>query len=416
MQILENTYYIGVNDFETDLFEGQYLIPDGISYNSYVIMDEKVAVLDTVAISFTEEWLEKLARVLNGKTVDYLIIHHMEPDHSANIANFIKAYPNTTLVATAKAFQFMEQFFGKDFDGGQVDEISGRSVSDGDLVSAGGRLVVADGDTLYLGKHTLHFYTAPMVHWPEVMVSYDSATKALFSADAFGTFGVPRKHLVFDEHIDMEEKEMWVTEARKYYIGIVGKYGLQVQALLKKLSVLDVAAICPLHGPILASDLAYYISLYNTWSSYIPEEEGIVIAYSSIYGNTALAAETLCQKLTSLGAKNVIVYDLARADFSTVVADAFRYSKLVLASATYNAGLFPAMQHFIDYLKERNFQNRAVAFIENGSWTPIAAKLMKEELSSCKNLVFCENLVTIHSAVNEECEKCLDMLVWELVK
>ncbi len=381
MKILESTHDVGVNDYETDLFEEQYLIPDGISYNSYVIMDEKTAVLDTVAIAFTKEWLEKLDAVLKDKTADYLIIHHMEPDHSANIVNFLKAYPGTTLVATAKAFQFMEQFFGKDF----TDK----------------SLIVKEGDSLNLGTHTLNFFTAPMVHWPEVMVSYDSKTKALFSADAFGKFGIS----------DTD----WAKEARRYYIGIVGKYGAQVQALLKKLSALDIAAICPLHGPVLKKNLPYYINLYNTWSSYMPEEDGVVIAYSSIYGNTARAAETLSQKLAVLGVKHVIVYDLARTDFSAAVADAFRYSKLVLASATYNARLFPAMQHFIDYLKERNFQNRTVAFIENGSWAPMAAKFMKEALAGCKNLIFCEEVVHIQSAMSAENEVELDRLAKALV-
>ena len=394
MNILQDTYYIGVNDHEVDLFEGQYLVPDGISYNSYVIVDEKVAVLDTVATSFTEEWLSKLEDALYGRMVDYLIVHHMEPDHSANIANFLKKYPTATVVATAKAFQFMEQFFGAHFVGLDC-----------------GRLVVAEGDTLSLGSHTFQFYTAPMVHWPEVMVTYDDATKALFSADGFGTFGVPASILS-----DVNTKGTWANEARRYYIGIVGKYGPQVQMLLKKLTTLDVAAICPLHGPVLTEDLGHYMDLYKTWSSYTPEEDGVVIAYASIYGNTASCAEQLCKQLTSLGMKNVKLYDLARAEFSAAVADAFRYSKLVLASATYNADLFPPMQHFISYLKERNFQNHKVAFIENGTWAPTAAKLMKERMSVCKNLEFCETTVTINSKMCDTDVAKLETLAGELME
>jgi len=399
MKILENTYYIGVNDNEVDLFEGQYRVPNGISYNSYVIVDEKVAVMDTVAMNFTEEWLSKLEVALDGRTVDYLIVHHMEPDHSANIANFLKKHPTTTVVATAKAFQFMEQFFGVDF--------ATSTSSNGSTVD--GRLVVTEGDTLSLGVHTLHFYTAPMVHWPEVMVTYDDATKVLFSADGFGTFGVPANILS-----DASTQDTWADEARRYYIGIVGKYGPQVQMLLKKATNLDIAAICPLHGPVLTQDLGYYITLYNTWSSYLPEEDGVVIAYASIYGNTALCAEQLCKQITSMGYENVKLYDLARADFSTVVADAFRYSKLVLASATYNADLFPPMQHFINALKERNFQNRTVGFIENGTWAPMAAKFMKERMSVCKNLDFCETTVTIKSKMCDEDAEKLEMLAKEL--
>lgn len=404
MKILENTYYIGVNDYEVDLFEGQYHVPNGISYNSYVIIDEKVAVMDTVAMNFTDEWLSKLDAVLDGRTVDYLIVHHMEPDHSANIANFMKAYPNATLVATAKAFQFMEQFFGKGFDNGQVDGV-------GETCEPSRRLIVADGDTLCLGQHTLHFYTAPMVHWPEVMVSYDEKTKALFSADGFGTFGVPESILS-----NADTKYTWANEARRYYIGIVGKYGPQVQMLLKKVANLDVATLCPLHGPVLTQDLGYYIDLYKTWSSYEAEEDGVVIAYASIYGNTAHCAEQLCKQLTSMGCEHVKLYDLARTEFSTVVAEAFRYSKLVLASATYNADLFPPMQHFIGYLKERNFQNRKVAFIENGTWAPMAAKLMKERLEGCKNLTFCENIMTIKSKMHDTDKEKLELLARELME
>lgn len=400
MKILENTYYIGVNDYDVDLFEGQYLVPDGISYNSYVIVDEKVAVMDTVATNFAEEWLSKLEAVLDGRTVDYLIVHHMEPDHSANIANFLKKYPSTTIVATAKAFQFMEQFFGVGFDG----SLAGDAMLDR-------RLIVAEGDTLSLGAHTLHFYTAPMVHWPEVMVTYDDATKALFSADGFGTFGVPENILS-----NADTKHTWSNEARRYYIGIVGKYGLQVQMLLKKLANLDVATICPLHGPVLTEDLGYYIDLYKTWSSYEAEEDGVVIAYASIYGNTGACAEQLCKQLTSMGCENVKLYDLARTEFSTVVAEAFRCSKLVLASATYNADLFPPMQHLIGALKERNFQNRKVAFIENGTWAPMTAKLMKERLEGCKNLTFCENIVTIKSKMHDADVEKLELLAKELME
>lgn len=400
MKILENTYYIGVNDYDVDLFEGQYLVPDGISYNSYVIVDEKVAVMDTVATNFAEEWLSNLETVLDGRTVDYLIVHHMEPDHSANIANFLKKYPSTTVVATAKAFQFMEQFFGVGFDG----SLAGDAMLDR-------RLIVAEGDTLSLGAHTLHFYTAPMVHWPEVMVTYDDTTKALFSADGFGTFGVPENILS-----NADTKHTWSNEARRYYIGIVGKYGPQVQMLLKKLANLDVTTICPLHGPVLTEDLGYYIDLYKTWSSYEAEEDGVVIAYASIYGNTASCAEQLCKQLTSMGCEHVKLYDLARTEFSTVVAEAFRCSKLVLASATYNADLFPPMQHLIGALKERNFQNRKVAFIENGTWAPMAAKLMKERLEGCKNLTFCENIVTIKSKMHDADVEKLELLAKELME
>ena len=408
MKILENTYYIGVNDYDVDLFEGQYLVPDGISYNSYVIVDEKVAVMDTVATNFTEEWLSKLEAVLDGRTVDYLIVHHMEPDHSANIANFLNKYPCTTIVATAKAFQFMEQFFGVDFaelaSGEENNSHTGNSMTDR-------RLVVTEGSKLSLGTHTLHFYTAPMVHWPEVMVTYDDTTRALFSADGFGTFGVPKSILS-----DANTKDTWSDEARRYYIGIVGKYGPQVQMLLKKLANLDVTAICPLHGPVLTQDLVHYIELYNTWSSYMPEKDGVVIAYASIYGNTGACAEQLCKQLTSMGCENVKLYDLARTEFSTVVAEAFRCSKLVLASATYNADLFPPMQHLIGALKERNFQNRKVAFIENGTWAPMAAKLMKERLESCKNLTFCENIVTIKSKMDDADVEKLELLAKELME
>ncbi len=393
MKITENTYYIGVNDYDVDLFESQYRVPDGITYNSYVIMDEKVAVLDTVAISFTEEWLSKLEKLLDGRSVDYLIVHHMEPDHSANITSFLQKYPNATIVATAKAFQFMEQFFGGDF--ARLD---------------GGRLVVSDGSTLSLGAHTLHFYTAPMVHWPEVMVTYDDVTKALFSADGFGKFGVPESILS-----NADTQTLWADEARRYYIGIVGKYGAQVQMLLKKLSSLDIAAICPLHGPVLTENLGYYINLYNTWSSYTPEEDGVVIAYASIYGNTGACAELLCKQLTSMGCENVKLYDLARTDWSLTVSDAFRYSKLVLASATYNADVFPPMQRFMDALKERGFQNRKVAFIENGTWAPTAAKLMRERMSACKNLEFCETSMTIKSKMCEKDLENLEALAEELL-
>ncbi len=384
MNITSDIKYIGVHDSKIDLFEGQYSVPDGISYNSYVICDEKTAVLDTVDAAFSHQWLDNLQGVLGSKSPDYLIIQHMEPDHSANILNFTKAFPDAVIVASAKAFNMMNNFFGTDF--------------------AENRLIVGEGDTLDLGKHKLTFVTAPMVHWPEVIVTYDSTDKVLFSADGFGRFGLA------------DENQPWADEARRYYIGIVGKYGVQVQALLKKAASLDIQAICPLHGPVLKENLGYYLNLYNTWSSYQSESDGIVIAYTSVYGNTKKAVRILEEKLKEKGCPEVIVHDLARADLSLAVADAFRYGKLVLATTTYNADIFPFMKIFIEHLTERNFSNRTVAFIENGSWAPLAAKVMKGMLENCKNLTFAENNVKILSALNKESTDEINLLSDELCK
>ena len=384
MKITSDIKYIGVNDKKVDLFEGQYVVPNGISYNSYVILDEKIAVMDTVDANFTHEWLDNLQNVLEGRTPDYLVIQHMEPDHSANIVNFIKTYPNAKIVSSAKAFAMMKNFFGTDFAEKQV--------------------VVGEGDTLSLGKHILNFVAAPMVHWPEVIVTYDSTDKVLFSADGFGKFGA------------LDTQEAWACEARRYYIGIVGKYGAQVQNLLKKAAGLDIQIICPLHGPVLTENLGYYINLYDTWSSYRPEEEGIVIAYTSVYGNTKKAVMLLAEKLKQRGCPKVVVNDLARCDMAEAVEDAFRYSKIVLATTTYNAEIFPYMREFINHLTERAFQNRTVAFIENGSWAPLAAKVMKDMLAKSKNLSFAENTVKILSALNDESTLQLDNLADELCK
>ncbi len=384
MFITKDIQYIGVNDHQVDLFEGQYVVPNGMAYNSYVILDEKIAVMDTVDAKFTHEWLDNLQNVLNGRKPDYLIVQHMEPDHSANIMNFVKAYPEAVLVASAKAFQMMKNFFGTEF--------------------TDNRIVVGEGDTLTLGKHVLTFVTAPMVHWPEVIVTYDSTDKVLFSADGFGKFGA----------LDVEED--WACEARRYYIGIVGKYGAQVQNLLKKASGLDISIICPLHGPVLTENLGYYLNLYNTWSSYQPETEGIVIAYTSVYGNTKKAVQLLAEQLRKNGCPKVVVQDLARCDMAEAVEDAFRYSKLVLATTTYNADIFPFMREFINHLTERNFSNRTVAFIENGSWAPMATKVMKGMLEKSKNLTYTDNTVKILSALNEESSARLTALAEELCK
>ncbi len=382
MNITNDIVYVGVNDHNIDLFEGQYIVPNGMAYNSYVILDDKVAVMDTVDVNFTHQWLDNIKKALAGRQPDYLVVQHMEPDHSANILNFIKTYPSAKIVSSAKAFAMMKQFFGTDF--------------------TDGRIVVGEGDTLNLGEHTLTFVTAPMVHWPEVIVTYDSKDKVLFSADGFGKFGA----------LDVEED--WACEARRYYIGIVGKYGAQVQALLKKAAGLDIQIICPLHGPVLKENLGYYINLYDTWSSYGVESEGIVIAYTSVYGNTKKAVMQLAEKLKAKGCPNVIVNDLARCDMAEAVEDAFRYGKLVLATTTYNAEIFPFMHQFITNLTERNFQNRTVAFIENGSWAPLAAKVMKGMFEKSKNLKFCENTVRILSALNEESSAQLEALANEL--
>ena len=384
MQITKDIFYVGVNDHNIDLFEGQYVVPNGMAYNSYVIMDDLIAVMDTVDANFTHEWLNNIQNVLAGRKPNFLIIQHMEPDHSANIVNFLKAYPDTVIVSSAKAFTMMKNFFGKDF-------------------SENG-MVVGEGDTLCLGRHTLTFVTAPMVHWPEVIVTYDSTDKVLFSADGFGKFGA----------LDVEEN--WACEARRYYIGIVGKYGAQVQALLKKAAGLDIQTICPLHGPVLTENLGYYLNLYNTWSSYQPEEEGIVIAYTSVYGNTKKAVLKLADKLKANGCPKVVVNDLARCDMAEAVEDAFRYSKLVLATTTYNAEIFPFMREFINHLTERNFSNRTVAFIENGSWAPQATKVMKGLLEKSKNLTYTENTVKIMSALNEDSTNQLNALADELCR
>lgn len=382
MKITNDIKYVGVNDHEIDLFEGQYVVENGMAYNSYVIMDEKIVVMDTVDARFTHEWLDNIENIIGSRQPDYLVIQHMEPDHSANIANFMNVYQNTKIVSTEKAFAMMRQFFGTDFEGRKI--------------------VVGEGDTLSLGKHILTFVLAPMVHWPEVMVTYDSADKVLFSADGFGKFGA----------LDVEED--WACEARRYYIGIVGKYGVQVQNLLKKASGLDIQIICPLHGPVLTENLGYYLNLYQTWSSYVAETEGIVIAYTSVYGHTKKAVETLADKLLKEGCPKVVVHDLARCDIAEAVEDAFRYSKLVLATTTYNADIFPFMREFIHHLTERNFQNRVIGLMENGSWAPLAAKTMKQMLAGCKKLTFAENVVHIKSALNEESAGQLEALAAEL--
>ncbi len=384
MKITNDIRYIGVNDHKVDLFEGQYKVPNGISYNSYVILDEKIAVMDTVDAAFTHEWLDNLQGVLGGRTPDYLIVQHMEPDHSANIVSFLKAYPEASVVSSQKAFAMMKNFFGTDFAENQI--------------------VVGEGDTLSLGKHTLAFVTAPMVHWPEVIVTYDATDKVLFSADGFGKFGA------------LDADEPWADEARRYYIGIVGKYGVQVQNLLKKAASLDIQTICPLHGPVLKENLGYYLELYNTWSSYQAEEEGIVIAYTSVYGNTRRAVLALSEKLVASGAPKVVLHDLARVDMAAAVADAFRYNKLVLATTTYNADVFPFMREFIDHLTERNFSNRTVALIENGSWAPLAAKVMRSMLEKSKNITYTDTTVRILSALNDESRAQMDALASELCK
>ena len=382
MKITDSIKYVGVNDHQVDLFEGQYKVPNGISYNSYVILDEKVAVMDTVDANFTDEWLGNLARVLNGRKPDYLVVQHIEPDHAANVANFMKVYPETTVVANAKTFVMIKNFFELDLEGK--------------------KLVVENGSSLSLGSHTLTFVFAPMVHWPEVMVTYESSEKVLFSADGFGKFGA----------LDVEED--WDDESRRYFIGIVGKYGAQVQALLKKAAALDIAMICPLHGPVLTENLGHYIGLYDTWSSYRPEEEGVVIAYTSVYGHTKKAVELLAEKLKENGAPKVVVYDLARDDMSAAVADAFRYSKLVLATITYNGSVYPFMNDFITRLAEHNFQNRTIGLIENGSWAPTAARVMKKMLEESKNITWLDTTVKIMSAVKQENVEQIEAMAKEL--
>ncbi len=384
MTVTNDIKYIGVNDRKIDLFEGQYIVPNGMAYNSYVITDEKTAIFDTVDASFTDEWFGNIESVLGDKAPDYLIVQHMEPDHSANILNFTKKYPEAVIVASAKAFAMMKNFFGTEFE----DK----------------RIMAGEGDELSLGKHNLKFITAPMVHWPEVIVTYDSTDKVLFSADAFGKFGTT------------DTDEDWACEARRYYIGIVGKYGAQVQTLLKKAAALDIQTICPLHGPVLNENLGYYIGLYNIWSSYAVETEGVVIAYTSVYGNTKQAVMELEKKLRAKGCPKVAVNDLARCDMAEAVEDAFRYGKLVLATTTYNADIFPFMREFIEHLTERNFSNRTVGLIENGSWAPTAAKVMRGKLEKSKNLTFTETTVKITSALNDESTAQLDKLAEELCK
>ena len=383
MKISNDIFYVGVNDHNIDLFEGQYVVPNGMSYNSYIIMDEKIAVFDTVDRAFGEEWLSNVKCVLGARKPDYLIVQHMEPDHSANIKKFFDEYPNIKIVSSNKSFVMMKNFFGTDFSGSQ--------------------LVVGENDTLNLGKHELVFITAPMVHWPEVIVTYDKEDKVLFSADGFGKFGA----------LDIEDD--WACEARRYYIGIVGKYGAQVQSLLKKASALDIKTICPLHGPILNDNLGYYINLYNIWSSYGVESEGVLICYTSVYGNTKKAVELLEQELIKNGAEKVVVNDLARCDMAEAVEDAFRYGKLVLATTTYNGEIFPFMREFINHLTERNFSNRTVAFIENGTWAPVATKVMKAMLEKCKNLTYTENGVKIMSALSDESRAQIEKLAKELM-
>lgn len=384
MKITDTIKYVGVNDHKVDLFEGQYPVANGMAYNSYVILDEKIAVMDTVDTNFTHEWLDNLEQVLDGRKPDYLIVQHMEPDHAANVANFLKVYPDTTVVANVKTFQMIYNFFG--------------------LTLEGQKLEVTNGGTLSLGNHQLTFVFAPMVHWPEVMVTYDSTDKVLFSADGFGKFGA----------LDVEED--WDDEARRYFIGIVGKYGTQVQSLLKVAATLDIRIICPLHGPVLSEDLGHYIGLYDTWSSYTPEEEGIVIAYTSVYGHTKKAVDLLADKLRSKGCPKVVVYDLARDDMSLALSDAFRYSKLILATTTYNASIYPFMHDYISRLVEHNFQNRTVGLIENGSWAPLAAKVMREMMAKCKKINWLDTTVKILSAINQDNQDQLESMADELCK
>jgi len=383
MFISNDIQYVGVNDHKIDLFEGQYIVPNGMSYNSYMILDEKVAIFDSVDQNFGEEWLANIAAALNGRKPDYLIVQHMEPDHSANIGLFMDTYPSAVVVSSAKAFSMMKLFFGTEYEDRRV--------------------VVGEGDTLNLGKHQLSFITAPMVHWPEVIMTYDACDKILFSADAFGKFGA----------LDVDDD--WACEARRYYVGIVGKYGVQVQNVLKKAAKLDIATICPLHGPVLTENLGYYLNLYNIWSSYAVESEGVLIAYTCVYGHTRKAVELLAKTLEEKGCPKVVLQDLARTDMAEAVEDAFRYGKIVLATTTYNGDIFPFMKEFIHHLKDHNFQNRTIGFIENGSWAPVAAKFMAKYLEGCKNLTFTENTVKIYSAMNDENRAQVEALAAELV-
>ena len=383
MKITDTIKYVGVNDHQVDLFEGQYAVPNGMAYNSYVILDDKVAVMDTVDANFKHEWLDNLEQALGGRKPDYLIVQHMEPDHAANVANFLEVYPGTTVVANAKTFVMIKNFFGLDLEGQKLE--------------------VENGSTLSLGNHNLTFVFAPMVHWPEVMVTYDSTDKVLFSADGFGKFGA----------LDVEEN--WDDEARRYFIGIVGKYGAQVQALLKKAATLDIQTICPLHGPILKENLGYYIGKYMTWSSYEPEDDGVLVAYASIHGNTKTAAEKMKEILEAKGAKKVAITDLSRDDMAEVIEDAFRYDRLVLAAATYDAGIFPCMEDFLHHLKAKNYQKRKVAFMENGSWAPMAAKIMKGIVEGFKNIEMVDPVVTIKSTMNDENIKTMEELADNLL-
>ena len=385
MKVTDTIKYVGVNDHDIDLFEGQYVVPLGMAYNSYVILDEKIVVMDTVDARFTDEWLGNIKKVLGSRKPDYLVVQHMEPDHSANIMNFLAAYPDTTVVGNAKTFTFMGQFF--------------------DLDPAMKKLVVKNGDKLELGTHVLNFVFAPMVHWPEVMVTYDSTDKVLFSADGFGKFGAN----------DVEDPEGWACEARRYYFGIVGKYGLQTQNLLKKAAGLDIRIICPLHGPVLDENLGYYIDLYDKWSSYTPENKGVLIAYTSVYGNTQKAVMELAELLKKEGCEKVVVTDLARDDMPEAVEDAFRYDRLVLATTTYNNSIFPFMHTFIEHLTERAYQNRTVGFIENGTWAPVAMKTMKGMMEGCKNIRFLENNVTIKSALKDDSKAAIEAMAAELL-
>ena len=382
MEITKDIRYAGVNDHEIDLFEGQYKVENGMAYNSYVIMDEKIAVMDTVDASFYEEWMQNIRQILGSRTPDYLVVQHMEPDHSANISAFLETFPDTVIVSSTPAFNIMKQFFGTDY--------------------ADRRQIVKEGDTLSLGVHTLQFIGAPMVHWPEVIVTYDQQDKVLFSADGFGKFGA----------LDVEED--WACEARRYYFGIVGKFGMQVQNLLKKAAVLDIQAICPLHGPVLKENLEYYVNLYQTWSSYDVESEGIMIAYTSVYGNTKAAAQLLADKLTEKGCPKVVMADLAREDMAECMEDAFRYGKLVLATTTYNTDMFPYMREFIHELIGHNYQKRTVALMENGSWAPLAAKAMRAKLETCRDITFAEHTVQIRSALNEDSIAQIEALAEEL--
>ena len=382
MIITKDIKYIGVNDHKIDLFEGQYIVPNGMSYNSYIIEDTKTAIMDTVDANFTAEWFLNIENILGSKAPDYLVIQHMEPDHSANILNFATKYPDAKIVSTAKSFVMMKNFFGTDF--------------------ADRQMVVGEGDTLELGEHTLTFVTAPMVHWPEVMVTYDNKDKVLFSADGFGKFGA----------LDIDEE--WTCEARRYYIGIVGKYGAQVQALLKKAAALDIQIICPLHGPVLSEDIGYYVNMYNTWSSYQTESEGVMIAYTSVYGNTKKAVYKLAEKLKEKGCPKVVINDLARCDMAEAVEDAFRYGKIVLATTTYNGDIFPFMRTFIETLTEHNFQNKTIGFMENGSWAPTAARIMSTMLEKSKNITYTETTVKIMSALSDESKAQIDALASEL--